>query len=254
MYNLFYGSGYLYIATIVLQVICVIHCLRKGNQNYWIWLIVLLPLIGCIAYFFTEIFNKRDLHQVQSGVGDVFNPGGKIKKLENNLRFSDTFNNRVALADAYLAAGQLDRAIDLYESSLTGNFTENEYVLSNLIMAYFDKRNYEKIIPLAKKVQSRPQFARSKPHIRYAIALEHTGRPELAEAEFKTMKGKFANFEARYQYACFLARNNRKEESVQLLNEMINEQPHLSSVEKRNNNQWFNMARAEMKRLRSELV
>ncbi|MEO5564039.1 MAG: hypothetical protein ABIR18_11405, partial [Chitinophagaceae bacterium] len=172
MYNLFFGSGYFYIITIVLQVICVIHCIRKGKQNYWIWLIVFIPIIGCLVYFFTEILNSRDIRQVQSGMGDVLNPGGRVKKLENNLRFSDTFNNRVELADAYLAAGQTPRAIDLYESSLTGNFTENEYVLSKLIVAYYQTKQFEKLVPIAKKIYNRPQFARSKPHICYAMALE----------------------------------------------------------------------------------
>lgn len=248
MYNMFFSSGYFYGITIVLQVICVIHCIRRGNQNYWIWLIIFLPLIGCIAYIFTEMFTRRGIQEVQSGVGDVFNPGGRIKKLENNLRFSDTFNNRVALADAYLANGHTDRAISLYESSLTGNFTENEYVLSQLVAAYFQKKEYGKLIPIAKKIRKLPQFARSRSHIYYAIALDHTGQPEEAEAEFKLMKGKFSNFEARYQYACFLARHNHKEEAHQLFTELLNEAPHLTGPERRNNGKWFSLAKEELKK------
>ena len=252
MYNLFPGSSYFYIFTVVLQVICVIHCLRRGKQNYWIWVIIFIPIIGSIAYFFTEIFNSRDIHQVQSGVGEVFNPGGKIKKLENNLRFSDTFNNRVVLADAYLKAGQADRAIDLYESSLAGNFSENEYVLSKLIIAYFHKRQYDKIVSIAGKIYKQPTFARSRPHIYYAMALEQVGKPDAAEAEFKLMKGKFANFEARYQYARFLVRDSRREEAMQLLEEINYEYSHLGSIEKRENGQWISLAKQDMKVLKSE--
>ena len=111
MFSLY--ANYYYIV-IALQVICVIHCIRKGNQYNWIWLIVLLPLAGCLVYIFTEMFTRNQFQQVQSGMGNVFNPSGKIKKLQDNLRFTDTFNNRMALADAYMHVGQFDKAIELY--------------------------------------------------------------------------------------------------------------------------------------------
>jgi hypothetical protein len=73
----FFANSYFYIITIVLQAICVLHCVRRGRQNTWIWLIVFLPLIGCLIYFFTEIITRREMQNVQTGVGAVFNPGWK---------------------------------------------------------------------------------------------------------------------------------------------------------------------------------
>ncbi|MEJ0101026.1 MAG: hypothetical protein WDO19_00075 [Bacteroidota bacterium] len=176
-------------------------------------------------------------------------PGGKFKKLENNLRFSDTFNNRVALADACLEANQTNRAIELYESSLTGNFTENEYVLSKLVIAYFQTKRYSDIIPVGQKIHKLPQFAGSRAHILYATALGYTGNLELAEKEFKTMKTKFSNYEARYQYGRFLAGNGRNDEARVLFNEMVNESSHLGSRERRDNNTWISQAKDELKKL-----
>src|SRR5258705_12780071 len=125
----FFNSSYYYII-LGLQAICVFHCVRKGRQTNWIWLIVFLPLIGCLIYIYTEMFSRRDIQNMQSGMISVFRPGSSVRKLEETLRFSDTFTNRIALADAYLETGDTDRAIEIYESSLEGNFTENEYVLS----------------------------------------------------------------------------------------------------------------------------
>lgn len=103
---MYFISNYYYIV-IILQAICVIHCLRKGKEQRWIWLIIFLPLIGCLVYIFTEMFSGNEIQQVQSGFGNILNPAGKIKKLESQLKFSDTFKNRVTLADAYLATGAL---------------------------------------------------------------------------------------------------------------------------------------------------
>jgi hypothetical protein len=247
----FLANNYYYFFILALQGFCVLHCVKRGRQSGWIWLIVFLPLIGCLIYLYTEVFTRRGVQHVQSGVVNVLNPGNKIKKLETNLKFSDTFNNRVALADAYLASGQTLKATELYESSLTGNFVENEHVLSQLVIAYFQLKRYDEILPIAKKIQKLPQFARSRAHILYAMALEATGHPEQAETEFKSMKARFSNFEARYQYGCFLVRAGRKEEARQLLNEMTGEFTYLSAPEKRDNRQWFTLAKDELRKLQA---
>ena len=251
---MFFSNNYFYFITIGLQAICVIHCLRKGRQTNWIWLIIFLPLIGSLIYIFSEIFTGRDIQKVQSGIGSVFNPGGSVRRLEDNLRFSDTFANRVALADAYLAAGSTDRAIELYESSLEGNFTENEYVLSQLIIAYYQKKRYADIIPIGKKIYKLPQFARSRSHILYAAALGYNGDPESAEKEFKTMKARFANYEARYYYALFLVGNDRAAEARLFLHEMLDEVSHLSSRERRYNSNWFRMAKDQLNKLNDPIA
>lgn len=238
-----------YIVTIVLQVICVVHCIRKGKQQTWIWLIVFLPLVGCLVYFFSEILTNRQFSTVKSGMGELLNPSGSIRKLEDNLRFSDTFNNRVALADAYMAAGHIDKAIILYEDSLTGAFTENEYVIAQLIAAYYAEKRFEEVLRIAPKIYKQPQFARSKAHILYAMSLSYTGKDELAEKEFLDMKGRFSNFEARYYYALFLQKNNRNPEAKKVLNEIVEEIPQLSGVERRYNQQWIGLSRELLKRL-----
>ena len=243
--------GNYYYLIIILQAICVIHCLRKGKEQKWIWLIVFLPLIGCIAYIFTEMFSGNEIQNVQAGVSTIVNPTGKIKKLEKQLQFSDTFNNRVLLADAYLAAGNTGKAIELYKSSLTGNFSENEHVIAQLIVAYCLEKNYAPILPLARKIYHIPQFARSKAHIAYAIALEHTGNTTQAEQEYNLMKARFANFEARYHYGLFLVRNNRANEAKQLFSDIAMEEKQLSSRERRYNRQFIQLAKDELRRLQT---
>lgn len=245
---MFFTNEYFYIITLGLQAICVFHCIRRGTQQKWIWLIVFLPIIGSIAYIFTEMFSGNEVQNLQSGIGTVFNPGGGIKKLEDNLRFADTFNNKVALADAYLSKGEYNRAIELYESSLTSNFVENEHVLSQLIIGYFLVSRYEEIIPLAKQVYKRPQFLRSKAHICYIRALVKTGDAALAETEFKSLNGRFSNFEARYEYGMFLIQSNREQEGKKLLSDLLNEMSHLTGMEKRSNHIWFSKAREALKR------
>lgn len=244
---LFLLSHYYYIV-IVLQVICVIHSLKKGNQR-WIWLIVFIPLFGCIAYIFTEMFTGREMEQVQSGVGSVLNPSGNIRKLKANLKFRDTFDNRIALADAYLNAGEVDKAIELYEQSLTGTFSEHEHGNMQLVKAYFEKGRFTDVIAVTKKVYHLPQFKRTRANMLYAIALANTGRTEAAEKEFSSMAGKFSNYESRYEYGKFLAKNGRIADAKKLFVEILEEANHLNGKEKRNNKTWFSKIKVELKNI-----
>lgn len=242
-------SNYYYYGVLLLELICVWHCLKKGNQQNWLWIIIFIPLIGCIIYFFSEIVGSNDVSNLGSGVVNVIDPGRSIRKLEAQLKFADTHQNKVALADAYLQKGETEKAIQLYEASLTGVFSENEYVLMKLIIAYAKVGANDKIIPLAKKVYHSPQFAKSSAHIAYAKGLAQTGNPQQAEKEFERMKSKFADYEPRYYYGEFLLEQGRSEEAVTVFTEMVEEKKHLGSRERRLYNLWINKAREELKKM-----
>jgi len=244
-----FSGGYFYYITIGLQIYCAIHSYRRGTLNRWIFLIVFLPIIGCIIYLYSEILANKRFKTPNIDVSAVLNPGGKIKKLEKALRFTDTFANKVKLADAYLEADFIDKAIDLYTASLTGAFSENEHVQAQLIVAYFEQGRYDEIIPLAKKIYKLPQFARSKAHILYAKALENTGDIEQAEAEFKAMKGRYSYFGPRYEYGLFLMREGREREAWAIFTDMLNEEQQLGAMEKKTNRMWFVKAKEEVKKI-----
>lgn len=237
-----------YYITVGMQAACVIHCLWKGRETSWIWLIIFLPLIGSLAYFVMEILGKnQSVQQLQSGMGNSIGSFGRIGKLQKQLAFADTFNNRILLADAYLAAGETDSAIQLYEQSLTGAFTENEHVLLQLITAYYEKERYTDAIRVAKTLYSKPQFQRSHSHVLYAVSLAKTGQTEQAEKEFSTMRTKYSFFEARYRYALFLWQQECTGEARKMASDLIDEFPHLGSFEKRNNRSWYRAAKKSLK-------
>lgn len=116
------------------------------------------------------------------------------------------------------------------------------------------KQDYNAVLPLVRKIYNIPQFARSKAHIAYAIALEHTGHKKQAESEYQKMKSRFSNFEARYNYGLFLLREQRYEEAHHIFNSMTEEETQLSNRERKYNRQWLSLAKDELKKLNSKQV
>ncbi len=244
-----FGLNLPYSLIIGLQAICLFHCVRKGNQNKWIWIIIFLPLLGCIAYIFSEIFTRRDLNSVQSNFNTIIFPTGRIKDLEKKLTFSETFDNKVELANAHFANRTYDKAIELYESCLSGIFVNNELVISKLIEAYFETGKYEDVIKIAQRIIKSSEFAKSHAHVLYALSLENTGQMEQAENELKSIKGKYSNFEGRLNYGKFLVRAGRPDEAKEIFEEILLEASHMNSGESRNNKPWFKQTREERSKI-----
>ncbi|MBC7904231.1 MAG: PLDc N-terminal domain-containing protein, partial [Gemmatimonadaceae bacterium] len=229
------------------QAFCAIHTFRRGTQAKWIWLIIFLPFIGSLIYIFSEMLHSNDIQNLGAGLGTVVNPGGRTRKLEENLRFSDTFNNRVMLADEYLRLGRVQKAVDLYESSMSGNFTENEHVMQQLIVCYSVLQHYDKVIVLARKLYQLPHFQRSKYHVLYAVALGYEGKKDEAEKQFLMMKARYSNYESRFEFGLFLQREGRHEEARQLFAGMLEDSVHLTPRERRHNSSWFSQAREQLR-------
>mgnify|MGYP000992253894 FL=1 len=238
-------SEYYYII-FILQGICAFHSIRRGTQSKWIWIIVFLPLIGSLAYIFTEIIQKRQVAVVQENLVSFVNPSGRIKKLERNLKFSDTIANRIYLADAYLAAGQYDEAASLYESCLNHSFTSGDEVVKNLIQAYFYLGRFESILQVAPKVANDMTFTKSPAGLMYAIALEKCGQAALAEKEYIRLNARFSNYEARYKYGLFLQGAGRHDEAKKIFQTMIEESEHMTRSELGESVQWIKKAGQEL--------
>ncbi|WP_207531895.1 hypothetical protein [Desertivirga arenae] len=249
MYGLLSQFDNYYYFIIGLQAVCVFHAMKNGNQGKWIYLIVFLPVIGCLIYLFTEVINKRHVSSIQSDVVNIVNPGARIKELERKFKFSETLANRQALADAYLEKGLYEQAIDLYEPALTGLFENNEHIINQLIRAYFAKERYEDILRIAPRIAGSFNFSKNRSALLYALALEKSGKAEEADKQFKALNHRFSNYEARYNYGQFLIRSDRIKEADSLFSTIVNEASQMSRKDMRDSKVWIDKAAKELNNL-----
>jgi hypothetical protein len=247
-----YAYSYYYIV-LILQGICVFHSIRKGNQAKWIWIIIMVPLIGCVIYICTEIIKRRHVNSIQSGVVSIVNPGGRIKDLEKKFNFSDTFATRTALADAYLESGMYDKAIELYEPALHGLFHNNEHVVSQLILAYYYVKRYADVVKIAPRIANTMNFSKSKTNLLYALSLEQVGNLNEAEKQFMNMNHRFSNFEARYTYGEFLLRDKREDHAALIFQDILDEAQHMNRNEKGRSVVWIGKAKSAYSKLKQRV-
>ncbi|MDX1278618.1 hypothetical protein [Oceanihabitans sediminis] len=222
-------SFYLLIA---LQAYCLYHLIRNRNKYYWIFLIIFLPLIGCAIYLITQVYNKQKTETITKEVVSVVQPLKKIKALEEQLAFSDTFQNKINLADAYLEVKDYQNAIRVYESALDGYYQNDFYVIKGLIVSNYHTQAYDQVVMYAERILDHTEFKKSQLPFFYGMALEKQGKEEEAEAQLRAIDVRFSNYNERLYLAEFLISRNNKEEGKEILEELMSEYQHMTKRNK----------------------
>lgn len=222
-----------YYLIVALQVYCVYHLYKHRNNYYWIFAIIFLPLLGSLVYLFTHVIRQRDVAKVQDEITTIINPTKKVNELKQKLQFSDTFSNRVALADAYFEIKDYTNAITHYTEALKGNFDKDYYVMQQLVVSHFYTNDFKKMVGYARDIQNATDFETSKGQFYLALALEETGQSELAETEFRKVDKRYSNYEERLALAKFLIGKNKVDEAKELLTEIATEAQHMNKNNRR---------------------
>jgi hypothetical protein len=222
-----------YYLVIALQAFCVYHWFKNKNDYYWVFLIIFLPVIGCVIYLITQVYNKRDVDKIQEELTTIINPTKKVRDLEKVLEFSETFQNRINLADGFYEIKDFNNAIIHYEKAIAKDFFNDKHVIFQLIKSYFFIKNYAKVVFYAEKVKDDIEFKGSKAQFFYGLSLDHTGKSKEAEIQLKHIDQRYSNYEERLQYAQFLIDKNQVSQAKELLNEIYSESQHMTAVNKR---------------------
>jgi len=228
---------------LALQGYCVYHCYTNRNDYYWIFAIIFLPVVGSFIYLFMNVIQKQDIDKVQQGLTAVINPSKKIIDLEKRFKFAASFENQVALADAYLEAEQFDKAIQNYEASLKDVFKEDFYVLTKLQEAHYFSSQFDKAMEYAERIKDHPKFNKSRASFLYAMTMEKAGNIAEAETILKTFDAPYARYQERPELAKFFIRNAKTSEARDLLYEIVTESEGMSKTSYRQNRVLINKAK-----------
>lgn len=222
-----------YYLILALQGYCIYHLIKNRNSYYWIFLILFIPVIGSIIYIVTQVFNKNDVEKIQSELTTIINPTKKVKDLEAQLQFSETFQNRVNLADAYFEIKDFNNSAKHYQACLKDNFKHDIYVIKQLIASYFELNDYENVIFYSEKIKNKSEFENSVTQFIYGLSLDKVGRTEEAEVELRKIDKRFSNYNERLILAEFLLEKGEKDDAKEILQEISIESQHMNKDNKR---------------------
>ena len=209
----------LFIVSLLIQIALVVHVIRTGRDQYWIYLIVFLPGVGSAAYIITQVLpdlgSSRRVRSTTRRIGKAVDPHREVRRCRDQLEISDNVENRLALADACADAGLDREARDLYQSCLSGPYEHDPHILLKLARCEFALTNPAQARQLLDRlIEQNPDFQSTDGHLLYARSLEEMGETEAARKEYAALADAFPGEEARVRYALLLKREGDVEEAV----------------------------------------
>jgi hypothetical protein len=240
----------LYILILAAQVIAVVHLLRTGRPMWWIMLIVFLPAVGCLAYFFVEVLPslrqsptaRRALRRARATV----DPGRGLREGTLGYERSQNIETAVKLAEELTKAGKVDEAIRVCNDARTGLFEDDPKILLALANAQFAAARYADTIATLDYLRAKnPGLRAADGHLIYARALEENGAPERALKEYDALARYYPGAEARVRQAMLFKKLGRAAEAQQLFAAILEDARLAPQHFRRSQREWIALAEKE---------
>lgn len=236
---------------LVVQLCFAAHAIRRGHDQIWIYLIIFVPMVGCMLYslmvLVPEARSSRAVKGVSKAVTTTLDPKRDLRKRLENLDMSDTVENRVMLAEELVKHGMVDDAITLYQRSLTGIYATDPHLMLGLGQAFFAAGRFKDAREtLERLIQANPEFRSQEGHLLYARSLEELGDADQATEEYRALCQYYNGAEAKCRYGLFLKRHGKSPEAVQIFEELLRAANRASKHSNRLSREWIALARREI--------
>lgn len=252
MSYLFYAFPSLIWISGILWVVCVVHAVATQRYYPWLFVIVFIPTIGSLIYLAVEVIpsmaGARTTRKLAQGVGAAVDPNRGYRQARRAVEMVGSVDSKRALAEEHMARGRYADAAALYESMLTGQFSEDPALLQGVARARFmagDAAGAQAALETLKRTE--PSYFSHDEQLLYARALEAQGKDGEALAVYRKLAPVYPGQEARCRYAMLLQKlGNTDEARVQfedILRSLDGAPRHYRSEQK----QWGDIARAALR-------
>jgi hypothetical protein len=239
------------IVTILIQAAFIVHVIRTGRNQLWIWAIALLPLVGSLAYFAVEIvpsaFGGRTGRRAKIGVQRMLDPDRELRRANAEVQISGNVDARRRLAEEHFERGQYDAAIETYEAALRGIFEHDPTLLAGLARAQFAKQDYGAArATLERMLAQNPEFKSADAQLLYARTLDAQDALEEAERQYAVIAPAYPGAEAKLRYGLLLKRRGKSSEAHRVLKDLLDGAQLGPAHYRKAQAQWLERARREL--------
>ncbi len=229
-----------------------VHAMKTGRSPWWLFILLLLPINGSIAYESVEIvpalFQTRGARQVGRGIGTMLDPGKELRERVAQAELVDSVDAKRALAEECEKRGQWQEAIRLYRAAATGIFADDPAVLAGLARAQLGSGDAAACLETLHKLEEvQPKFRNQEAHLLLARALEATGCTAEALQEYEAVSRYYAGFEARSRYALLLLKQGSIQQAHEIFQEVVRASKVRPVVVTPSDREWIRIAKANLR-------
>jgi hypothetical protein len=245
----------LLILVLLLQIACVVHCVRGGRNGLWIMVILFFPVLGSLAYAWFEILpgyaGRREVRRVKQAAARLIDPDREVRAAREAVETADTVANRIALADALADRGQWSQAVAEYEIADGRASTPDRPLRFRLARALFEAgRDARARRVLESLPPSGSPSEKDRTELLRARLLEQEGEAEQALAIYADVGTRLPGAEAQCRQAALLLKRGRKSSALPVLIEVERRMKRLDPIERSRDSDKYDWAMRSLAELR----
>jgi hypothetical protein len=239
------------IVTILIQAAFIVHVIKTGRNQLWIWAIALLPLVGSLAYLAVEIlpaaFGGGTARRARVGMQRMIDPDRDLRRASAEVQISGNVDARRRLAEEHFERGQYDSAIEMYRATLKGIFEHDPTLLLGLARAQFAKQDYPGArAALERLAAQNPEFKSADAQLLYARTLDAQDALEEAERQYASIAPAYPGAEAKLRYGLLLKRRGKIQEAQRELKDLLDGAQLSPAHYRKAQAEWLERARREL--------
>jgi hypothetical protein len=216
----------LLILPILIQVLLIIHVIKTGRNQLWIWVLLFVPVAGGIAYIavemLPELFRSRAAQRTRRGFKKAMDPEADLRRYESEARVAGNVASHQRYAEELLRHARYDEAIAQYREALSGLYEHDPNLMLGVAQAQFGKGDASGArATLDELIRRNPEFRSPSGHLLYARALEAEGNVSKALEEYRVLAPSYPGAEAAVRYAQLLQAQGQRAEAQQVARELL---------------------------------
>jgi hypothetical protein len=237
----------LFFLSLIIQVLLIVHVIKTGRNQIWIWVLALLSMPGAIAYIAVEVlpdlFRSRTAQRTARGLKKAMDPTAELRRFENEARVTGNVATRQRYAEELSRQGQYDEAITQFREALTGLYEHDPNLMLGVARAQFGKGDATAArTTLDELIRLNPDFKSPEGHLLYARALESEGNVPKALEEYRVLAFSYPGAEAAVRYAQLLKSQGRAEEAQKVAHDLLEQARIAPAHYRRAQKTWLDAA------------
>lgn len=237
---------YLFLSILV-QVILIIHVIKTGRNQIWIWVLALLSIAGAIAYIVVElipdVFRSRTAQRTARGLKKAMDPTADLRRYENEARVTGNVATKQRYAEELSRQGRYDDAIAQFKQALTGLYEHDPNLMLGIARAQFGKGDAAGArATLDDLIRLNPDFRSPDGHLLYARSLESEGNIDKAIDEYRVLATSYPGAEAAVRYAQLLKSQGRSDEARKVARDLLEQARIAPAHYRRAQKSWLDAA------------
>jgi hypothetical protein len=237
---LFYPWGF------VVQIIAIVHFMRRRPDNYWLYIIFFGGFLGATAYIVVEVLPDAGLLR---GVFQGFGRRSRIQTLETQILDNPSVGNYEELGELCLEQKQYAKAREAFNKAIAAR-SDSPHAFYHRAQCSLGLGDLAGAIPDLEHVVARDaKFDYYRAPGLLADAYARTGQLERAAPLFAEVTQFSTTPETLYNYAFFLKLQNRRDDAREWAQKLLAKKRTLPGYMQRVERPWFRKGRALLKEL-----